>query len=62
MKRKVTLIADKGMVLTNGKDCCEIAHLAVGADESVYYEITEEESKDIMAKEAAKRRDENSPV
>ena len=52
MKRKVTLIADEGMVLTDGKDCCKRISIAVGADESVYYEITEAEGEEITAKEA----------
>ena len=56
MKRKVTLIADEGMVLTDGKDCCKRVSIAVGEDESVYYEITEAEGKALEAEHEALNR------
>lgn len=50
MKTRTTLYADDGMILTNGEEYGRIIHLAVGADPSMYYEITEEEYKAAMAK------------
>ena len=62
MHRYILLVADKGMVVTNGETHGEVIRLAEGMSDEGYYEITREEYEDIMAKEAAKRRNENSPV
>ena len=48
MKTRVTLYAEDGMVLTNGKEYGKIIHLAIDADASAYYEITEEEHQKII--------------
>lgn len=54
MIRRITLIADDGMRLTNGKQFLKVTHLAVGADESEWNEITEEEYNRILAEEEEK--------
>ena len=51
MKKMITLYADDGMVLTDGENYGTTVQLAVGADESKYYEITEAEYEEITAKE-----------
>lgn len=43
MKTKTTLIADEGMILTNGTHYGRIVYLAPDDDGSAWYEITEEE-------------------
>jgi hypothetical protein len=43
MKKMITLIADKGKVLTNGTDYGTTISLAEGVSEEDYYEITKEE-------------------
>lgn len=48
MQRRITLIADEGMMLTNGKEYAKITHLAVDADESVWYQIPESEYEKIL--------------
>lgn len=57
MQRRVTLIADDGMVLTNGKEYAKIAHLAVGANEYEWYQIPESEYEQIMEQQKA-----NEPI
>ena len=52
MKTRTTLYADKGFVLTNGKEYGRIIHLAIGADVSAYYEISDEEYGAIMSEES----------
>ena len=53
MQRRVTLIADEGMVLTNGTHYAKIAHLAVGANEYEWYQIPESEYEKILAEQKA---------
>lgn len=53
MQKRTTLIADEGMILTDGKDYASVTYLAVGADESKWYEITEAEYERIMAEKEA---------
>lgn len=46
------LIADDGKRVTNGKDVYGLdIILAVGTDDTLFYEITEEEYRKIMAEE-----------
>ncbi len=58
MRTRTTLYAEEGMILTNGKDYGKIVHLAVDADASAYYEITEEEYNAIIAAEAKTNEEE----
>ena len=53
MKRAVQIIltADEGMVLTDGSEYVSKIRLPETADQSVWYEITEEEYNEIIAKE-----------
>lgn len=53
MQKRTTLIADEGMILTDGKDYASTTFLAVGADESIWYEIPESEYERIMAEKEA---------
>jgi hypothetical protein len=53
MQKRTTLIAEDGKILTNGKDFARATFLAVGADESEWYEITEAEYERIMAEQEA---------
>lgn len=62
MKKRIVISADEGKVLTNGEIYGKVIYLAEGLTEGDFYEITEEEYEDIMAKEAATNGDENSPV
>ena len=48
MKTMLTLIADKGKVITNGTDYGTTISLAEGVDASAYYEITLEEYNDAL--------------
>ena len=48
---RVKLVANEGMVLTNGENYGVIIYLAEGAENN-YHEITLEEYKQILAKEA----------
>jgi hypothetical protein len=41
MKTKITLIADEGKILTDGKMFGRIVYLGAGADPADYYEIDE---------------------
>lgn len=50
MKQTITLYADEGMILTDGKDFGTIIYLAEGEDKDKYREITEEEYQ-AMTKE-----------
>ena len=47
MKQRITLYADEGMILTDGEHFGKIVHLEVGADASVWQEITEKEYEEI---------------
>lgn len=53
MQKRTTLIADEGMILTDGKDYASVTYLAVGADESKWYEIPKDEYERIMAEKEA---------
>lgn len=48
MKKRVTLYAEKGKVLTNGEIYGKQIHLAVGENEYSFYEISEEEYNKIL--------------
>lgn len=48
MKIRKTIYADEGKILTNGTDYAKVRHLFEGEDESLFYEITEEEYHRIM--------------
>ena len=52
MKTKITLYADDGMILTDGQIFGRRIYLAEGADESKFYEITEEEYEKICQETA----------
>lgn len=54
MKERITLYADDGMVLTNGKDYGKIVTLAVGANADDWHEITEEEYNALQPEEVEK--------
>lgn len=49
MKRKITLTADEGRILTNGEAYARIVCLSPGDDGSAWREIPEEEYNAIMA-------------
>ena len=52
MKVMTTIYADEGKVLTNGEIYGTTISLAEGLSESEFYEITEVEYEEILAKEA----------
>lgn len=47
MKEKTILIADDGMVLTDGETYCKTVYLADGASSDNWHEITEAEHEEI---------------
>ena len=51
MKRRITLHAEDGMVLTDGVNYGTVIHLAAGADANKYYEISKEEYEKIVKSE-----------
>lgn len=51
MKRRITLYADEGMVLTDGENYCDSIVLAEGNDGKDFKEITQEEYEKIKAEE-----------
>ena len=51
MKKMVTLYADEGKVLTNGKIYGSTISLAEGLNGEDFYEITEAAHKEILKKE-----------
>lgn len=53
MKTKITLIADKGKILTNGTHYGRIVYLAEGDYAISWYEIPEEEYNRIMKEKEA---------
>lgn len=53
MKQKVTLIADEGKILTDGKHYARVAYLIPGDDGGAWHEIPEEEYNAKMAEMAA---------
>lgn len=56
MERTV-LYADEGMVLTNGTDYGRVIYLAIGADASEYYQITDAEYEAIVTSQIAEEED-----
>ena len=50
MKQKITLVADEGKILTDGKHYARIAYLIPGDDGSAWQEIPEEEYAKISEK------------
>ena len=50
MKKEVTLYADKGMMLTDGRTFGTVILVEVDGDSDKYYEITEEEYNEIQKK------------
>ena len=51
MKKRITLYADEGMVLTDGENYCDSITLAEGRSEDDFHEITEKEYEVIKAEE-----------
>lgn len=51
MKRRITLYADEGMVLTDGENYCDSIVLAEGNDGKDFKEITQEEYERIKEEE-----------
>jgi hypothetical protein len=54
MEKRITLYADNGKVLTNGKNYGKQIHLAIGESEYLYYEITEEQYQEILKEQEEK--------
>lgn len=48
MEKRITLYADKGKVLTNGTIYGKQIHLAIGEQDYLFYEISEEEYEKIV--------------
>lgn len=48
MKKMITLIADKGMILTNGTDYGTTVSLAIGVSDDEYREIPMQEYEELM--------------
>ncbi len=48
MKTRIVLFADKGKILTDGKAYGKIIYLAEGVEAESFYEITEEEYKEML--------------
>ena len=51
MKKQVTLYADEGMVITDGKTYGATVSVSVDGDIDKYYEITKEEHEAILAEQ-----------
>jgi hypothetical protein len=51
MKKQVTLFADEGMVITDGKTFGTTVSVSVDGDMDKYYEITKEEQEAILAEQ-----------
>ena len=49
--KQIILTADEGMYLTNGDTCGKMVVLPETADQSVWYEITEEEYQQKLIQE-----------
>lgn len=54
MKKMITLYADCSMILTDGENYGTTMQLAEGRTADEFYEITEEEYKNILAEEEIK--------
>lgn len=54
MKKRITLYADDGMVLTDGENYCDSITLAEGRNENDFHEITKDEYEVIKAAEEEK--------
>lgn len=55
MRKRITIYADEGKVLTNGEVYGKIIHLETGSDISSYYEITDEEYEKIIAEQESEQ-------
>ena len=53
MKQRITLYAEEGMVLTDGKHFGTVIHLALDADAEIYREITKEQYESILREREA---------
>lgn len=49
MRRRLTLYADEGKVLTNGTDFCVEIQLAEGEDGADFYEVSVAEAEQMQA-------------
>ena len=56
MTKRIMLTAAEGKILTNGEIYGSTIYLATGADESAFYEITEEEYIEKQKEAEAKAR------
>ena len=53
MKQRITIYADNGKVLTDGKTYGTIIHLADGVSADSFHEITQEEYQAILKEQEA---------
>ena len=56
MIKRILLTASEGMILTDGEIYGRTVYLAQGADESRFYEISQEEFEEIQKRKADENR------